>query len=477
MIENNYVKWFKKLINICIYLFFIFSFISNIFVYTSIFNGLIKYILFFVLSFIVILFIHFFKDKLKILINKFIKYISKLSKKKLLLIIVLSSLILKIIAYIFFFFDSTKFGGDITIYANLADSIVNNGLSSIENNIYYLIGMAMHLSIFKYINIPYHVGIYIVFLIGTIINYYSFSRLIGKEKTFILIELYLLMPSTSLLTFCITHELFVYLYFSIILFILNLYLNSEKNNIVLILLLFIFVTLNQTVSPIGKIWFIILFILVLLSNIKINKRITLLIVLVMTILSSNVVISRLEVNTQSQSNNVEQLLIGCDLNSMGRHTDGRGKNAAKKYWQAKGIELTYDNLVEGEKGALIEEYKYLFTHPLKLIELLANKFYVVWSGDFYSIEYGYHMESISSMAYYIMLIMSALIWLLVISIGIVYYDKQDKNISINTYKLLLLGIMSVLLITEVANKYSCYMTIFIYFIAFARTDLKGEDHE
>ena len=197
----------------------------------------------------------------------------------------------------------------------------------------------------------------------------------------------------------------------------------------------------------------------------------------MTILSSNVVISRLEVNTQSQSNNVEQLLIGCDLNSMGRHTDGRGKNAAKKYWRAKGIELTYDNLVEGEKGALIEEYKYLFTHPLKLIELLANKFYVVWSGDFYSIEYGYHMESISSMAYYIMLIMSALIWLLVISIGIVYYDKQDKNISINTYKLLLLGIMSVLLITEVANKYSCYMTIFIYFIAFARVNFKGESHE
>ena len=42
------------------------------------------------------------------------------------------------------------------------------------------------------------------------------------------------------------------------------------------------------------------------------------------------------------------------------------------------------------------------------------------------------------------------------------------------YKLVLLGIVAVLLIVEIANKYSCYMTAFIYLIAFARANLKED---
>ena len=86
------------------------------------------------------------------------------------------------------------------------------------------------------------------------------------------------------------------------------------------------------------------------------------------------------------------------------------------------------------------------------------------------------MNSVSDIMFYIMLLICALIWLLVISIGIVYYNKSEGNMSVNTYKLIILGIMAMLLITEVTNKYSCYMTIFIYFVAFARTNLKGDSN-
>ena len=472
----NYNKWFQKVIDFFIALFFICSLISNLFVYVSVFSGWIKYLLFIVMALIFMTAVYLLREPLRKLIEKILTVLSGYSFRKLLILLVISSVLLKLVS-LFFFFDSTKAGGDITIYASLADNIVEKGLSSVMDQIYYLVGMGIHLSVFRSLSVPYHLGIYLVFLLGTIINFYSFSERIGKEKSFLLIELYLLMPSTSLLTFCITHELFVYLYFSVILFLLNRFIGSaDKRKILLYgVLLFTAVTLNQTVSPIGKIWYIVLVLIVVLTDLQWPKKVILVLILAVSLLCTNVLSSGLEGNTLSQSNNIEQLLIGSNLESMGRHTDGRGKQAAKAYWEARGVKLTYENLVEGEKGALIETYRYLLTHPLKLMELLANKFYVAWSGDFYSIEYGHNMGSISDLMYYMMLAAGALIWLLAVSIGVVYDDRKARDIGINNYKLILLGIMGVLLITEIMNKYSCYMTVFIFFIAFSRTDLcKGD---
>lgn len=475
----NFYPWFKKIIDACISLFFVFAMIANLFVYSSVFSGAIKYTLLVITIIVFGLIVYFFKEKIKQLLNKLIEILEKQDKNKLLIIFILTAISLKVVYTVFFYFDSTTYGGDITVYSNIAQSIVEKGLSSTKDYIYYLVGMGLHLSMFKLINIPYHIGVFVFFLIATIINYYSFSSLIGKEKSFILITLYLLMPSTTLLTFCITHELFVYFYFSIVLFMIKCFINSNnKTRYIYAIGILLFVSLNQSVSPIGKIWFIVLFLLIVLTNMRLDKRIVLVVVLILSVVSTNVLTTSLEGNTASQSNNYEQLLIGSDLESMGRHTDGKGKAAAKKYWAERGVELTYDNLVEGEKGALIEQYKYLLTHPFDLIRLLSNKFYTVWSGDFYSVEYAYLCNGINSITYYPMLIIGAAIWLIVMTIGVVYYKKKEENIGIYKYKLIVLGIMAVLLITEVTNKYSCYMTMFIYFVAFARTSLNGgKDHE
>ena len=474
---GNYYPWFKKIINVCIYLFFVCAFVSTFFVFGSVFNGIKKYIIVSLLAIIYTALFLLFKKKIKIIINKCISKLEKVSFKKLLIVIIISSIVLKVVYMIFFYFDSTKFGGDITIYSNLADEISKNGISSVKNNIYYLVGFATHLSVFHNLGIPYHYVTYLAMLLGTIINYFSFSYLIGKEKSFILTMMYIIMPSTCMLSFCITHELFVYLYFSIILFLLSkFFISNNKLSLIYGVLLLLFISLNQTVSPIGKIWYIVLFLLVALSNIKIDKKIILCIVLVGSMILTNFFTTRLEGNNISQTNNYEQLLIGCNYESMGRHTDGRGKQAAKKYWESKGIELTQDNLIEGEKNALIEEYKYLLTHPIKLCVLLANKFYTVWSGDYYSIEYGHACSGVSQLGYYCMLVISALIWLFMMTIGIVYYDNKVDNICILNYKLIVLGIMSVLLIVEVTNKYSCYMTLFIYFVAFTISKFKGEEN-
>ena len=200
----NYYRWFAVVIDFFIALFFIGSLISNLFVYVSVFHGTVKYFILGAVTAAFLTAVYLFRKPLKKLIAAILDLLSKFRFRILLLFLLLSSVLLKILAYLFFFFDSTKAGGDITIYAGLADSIVENGLSSVMDQIYYLVGMGIHLSVFRYLSIPYHVGIYLIFLLATVINFYSFSQRIGKEKSFLLIELYLLMPSTSLLSFCIT---------------------------------------------------------------------------------------------------------------------------------------------------------------------------------------------------------------------------------------------------------------------------------
>ncbi len=471
--KNNYYIWFRKIVSTCIALFFVLSFISNLFAYVSVFEGFRKYLFFLILLVLVLASVYFFKESVRRILSFVIGRLASISLERLFVILLLSSVLLKTFYYAFFFFDSTAFGEDITIYAQIADSIAENGLNSVERQIYYLVGLGLHLSVFKRLSIPYHLGVYLVFLITTLMNFLVFSRYIGKEKSFILIELYLLMPSTSMLTFCVTHELFVYFYFSMNLFLLNLFLQAAdaKKAVLFAVLATVFVSLNQTLSPMGKIWFILLALIILLTDIGIGKKSLLVLVLVSSFLCSDLMTTKLEGNRMSQYNNYEQLLIGSDLESMGRHTDGKGKRSAEQYWEARGQYLTPENYVEGQRGALIEQYRYLFTHPLKLFELLANKFFVAWSGDFYSVEYAHNMHSISDLTNIIMLTAGALIWLFVITAGIVFYVKEEKPIAIYNYEIILLGVMAVLLITEIMNKYSSYMTLFIYFIAFSRVRL------
>ena len=156
----------------------------------------------------------------------------------------------------------------------------------------------MHLSVFKRLGIPYHIGVYVVFLLGTIINFFSFSRFIGKEKAFLAIELYLLMPSTSLLSFCITHELFVYFYFSIIFVFLNLLAGSDeiKKSVSAAIGLTFFVCMNQTISPMGKIWFIVLFLLIALSKLSWKKKGIIALVLLLSYFGSDLLTTSLQDN-------------------------------------------------------------------------------------------------------------------------------------------------------------------------------------
>ena len=222
----GYYKWFQKIISVFIDIFFAAVPLASLYVLTSFLSGYLRLIAFALLIIAYILVIFYFKDKIHVLIETLLNRVDRLNQRKMFIIIFLTALIIKIIFTIFFNYDATV-EGDVKIYNDIADQIIATG-DIHSDAISHLYGVALHLVLFKLLGIPIHVGIFIVFLIGTLINYVSFSRIIGKNKAFLAIMIYLIMPSTGLLTFCPTHELFLYMYISLLLYAYNRLIKSES---------------------------------------------------------------------------------------------------------------------------------------------------------------------------------------------------------------------------------------------------------
>lgn len=464
-------NWFQKIINFCICVFFVFAIISNLYVYTYALNDNTKAIAFIILITVYLLVLFFFKKRIKNFIAKTLSIISNIDEKKMIIIVSLIMILLKVIFTLLFYFDPTLGDGDIAIYSNIANNIANGNVD--RNEISHLLGIGYHLATFKRIGIPYHIGLFIVLYIGTIINFFSFKSIIGKSKAFLCILAYIIMPSTVLLSFCPTHEVFVYCYFSLLIFLINKLLkeNSLSKQIIYSLLIIIVMTLSNFVNPVTVIILIILAINIILSNINMNKKIILALIIVLSIVSINAFTSLIGIEDRHTQDNATTILIcGASVETNGEHVDGYPKSKAREYMKANNIEFTFENQSLAYKQVLLNEYQYLLLHPIKTIKLLAHKFYIEWSGDFYSVEIAKYYGVFNQYTYYFFLSFGAIIYLMVLSVFVLFNKDKVDYIETSNYKLLLLGVMAVLLITLVLNKYSLYATIFIYFISLSQVD-------
>ena len=216
--ESNlyYYKWFRKIISFLTELFLLIIPFLSLYVFTSFLTGTVRIVAFLFLVAVYCLIIHFFKDKIYQILQRFYHRFETMDKKTMIIILSLVMIIGKIVATIFFSFDSTE-NGDIGIYNEIAEKIYTTG-NMHSSAISHLYGIALHFVVFKYLHLPLHVGMFIAFFVGNIINFISFSELMGKEKTFMIMMLYILMPSSLVISFCLTHELFVYMYLSLFLF-------------------------------------------------------------------------------------------------------------------------------------------------------------------------------------------------------------------------------------------------------------------
>ena len=473
---NSYFTWFKKLINILIKIFYILAIIATLFVFTSSFNGIVKIALLIVAFIGFSLSMYFFRGNIKSKIEFSIEKISKVDEKKLLLIIVITLIVLKIIYTLLFYFDSTL-GGDIELYNQIGDELLNSGTIA-PDMIAHLLGIGVHLAIFKFIKLPLHIGMFILLLCGTIINFLSFKKIVGKEKAFILIMLYVIMPSTNLLSFCITHEILVYFYLSLFLFMFNnlIYENSRVKLVIYLLFTILATILVCFVNPGGYIVYVIMLLSLILSNIKSVKKIVIVICLLLSLVGNTLITNSINNNSGNSTslNSYVILIHGTNPQSLGEQVDGYPMHTIRQYLRENNLEINDDNYIIGAKGVLKNQCLYLISHPINLLKLVSNKIYRLWSGNHYSIELGYKYNAMNEYVYYGMLLISTLIYLFVISISILYREKNNDDVSISNYKLALLGAFVVTMMSIVTNKYSLYVTLFIYFISFYKIDMDNK---
>ena len=475
--NNNYsfYNWFQKIISICIDIFFVGAVLATIYVFTSPFSGWIKYLLFVVgiIGYGVVY--YFFRDYIYKYLNILLGKVSKLDKKKMAIIIFVTMLIMKIIYTMFFNFDATD-GGDIEIYNNVAEQIINTGIVK-SNAISHLYGVALHFVVFKLFNIHLHVGLFIFILIGTLVNFYSFSNVIGKDKAFLAVMFYIIMPSTSLLSLCPTHEVIFYAYISLtLLLLINVIKQKDKMRMILISLgLIITICLGCLVNPGGMLVYIIMGLLVLFTNIELNKKALLAGVLILSIISGNIINKVLDVDEYVTTMNTYTILIhGSNPDSLGEQVDGYPLKQMRMYIYERKLDFSKNAFMIAGRNVLMRQYKYLLLHPITFIKMIIHKVYILWSGVHYPIELTNHFGALSGILYYILLGINTLIYLLILTIGL-SPNKDDNDIyDISIYKLEFLGVFALTMLCVVLNKYSIYATIFIYLISFYRIGDRNE---
>ena len=475
--ENSfrYYTWFQKVMSVFIDIFFHVVPLASLYVFTSFLSGSLKCIVFILLIAVYLTVIYFFKDKIYKLICQLLKKINTLDVKTMLVIIVVSLILIKTVFTILFNYDGTQ-SGDIKIYNDIAEEILRTG-DIHSKAISHLYGLALHFVVFKLIRLPIHIGLFIAISIGIIVNFFSFKDIVGKDKAFLVTMLYILMPSTAFFTFSPTHEVFVFMYISIFLFFFNKLIKENRVSLIAVdtAVVIASTVLTCFVNPGGYIIYIIMILAVLLSNVILKKKAIIIICLLASLLCSNGISKFLNVNEYNTSMNTYTILIhGVNPNSLGEQEDGYPLKQMRMYIYDNTLDFSKEGFIDAAKHVLIEHYLYLLKHPDVLIKLIVHKMYILWSGVHYPIELAHFYDAVSGVPYLAFLGINTLIYLFVFTIGLVYNRKKDDEISISNYKLELLGVIALTLLCIVVNKYSVYVTMFVYMISFYRAEFTDE---
>ncbi len=472
----QYYSWFLKVMSVFIDAFYYCVPLASLFLFTSFLSGSVKYIAYIVLIGIYAAVVYFFKDKIRKCLDLLLDKISRLDVKKMLVIITVCAVLIKVIFTIFFNYDGTA-SGDIKIYNDIAEGIIETG-DLHSKAISHLYGLALHFVAFKMIGLPIHVGLFIAIYIGILCSFLSFKKIVGKDKAFLVTMVYLLMPSTAFFSFSPTHEVFVFMYISIFLLFFNRLIEEEKTAFkVLDMLVIVFSTvLTCFVNPGGYIIYIIMALAVLLSNISWSRKGLIVVCLILSILCSNMISKALNVNEYNTTMNTYTILIhGVNPNSLGEQEDGYPLKQIRMYIHENTLDFSKDGFVDAAKHVLINHYVYLLKHPVTLLRLIVHKTYILWSGVHYPIELAHFYDALPASLYLVFLGVNELIYLFMITVGLVYKRNREDHMPISNYKLELLGVIALTMFCIVVNKYSVYVTMFIYLISMYRAGINDEN--
>ena len=466
-IKYSYYKWFQKVMSVFIDVFFVAAPLASLYVFTSFLSGTLKYVAYAALIVVYLAVIYFGRGMIGEFLDRLLQKLENVDAKTMFLAFTILFLALKIVFTLFFNYDGTK-SGDIKIYNDIAEQILETG-DIHSRAISHLYGLALHFVLIRLLGLPLHAGLAFAVYIGIVCNFFSFRKICGKEKAFLVTVLYILMPSTIFFTFSPTHEVFVFMYVSLFLYFFNRCLKEEKKTMLGIdfLVMVLTTVLTCFVNPGGYIIYIIILLCVFLSNVKIGRKGLIVLALLCSIFLSSSISKYLNVNEYKTTMNTYTILIhGVNPNTLGEQEDGYPLKQIRMYLHENTLDFSKAGFVDAAKHVLIDHYIYLLKNPVTLLRLIVHKTYILWSGVHYPIELAHFYEAVSGIPYYLFLAVNTLIYLFVLTLFHVYRQKQDDEIAYSNFKLELLGVIALTLFCIVVNKYSVYVTMFIYLIAF-----------
>lgn len=420
------------------------------------------------------------RKQIKCVFASFLNRIDGISYRKLLFLIVLLSLLTKSLAVFAFQINSIDDHSDINVYVTtskeLSDNMIAETYAGYCMTFSHMFWFAMFLSpitkIFGISQLAYSLFFVLIDTIVCVLLFDLFAFVFNKTQSFIVIMLYVLLPSQILLPQYITHENASLLFLTVSLWLYFKYyrLTSGKiKKIVLYSLSILALLLCSAINSLGIVAFVAFFIVFLIETVRrktkkavlkmLVKSGSLVLVFILgTLLMNTFQITHSKLSYEPNNNKMLWTLY------VGSNYDSQGEWFDDKKWDDYPSEYTLHQINGYRKGLIAEHYTELLQDPRKLLDLIKNKMVNMWGTFGYST--GYTNETILNKSigeFYNKILFKPLSFidygvLLILALLGCYkvwkYRKQNKDTLFVFGELFLLGSTLLLLITECRNKYT-----------------------
>ena len=435
-------------------------------------------------------------DKIYSKIQHKLCFLNKLSLNKMILIVFLTSLLAKLLAIFVFQINSIDYHPDINVYATTANELSLYGYTDkfagycfdYSHMFWFSLFLVPAVKAFGLSQITLSIYIAVILTISNLLIFDTIQYKFNKIKAFVITIIFLLLPSQILLPGFITHEIALFFFSSISLWIYFRILPTIKKlwiKVVLFTLFFINLLFSTLVNSAGLVLVIaILFVFIISGLRKINlknfmntaiKCISLILVIAFGTIMSNcfqLTHSKLPEDYIKGDKVLWTLYVGSNIETSG----GWSMEDSERFNKNKGILDEKENK-EYRKELIFERYSDMLKNPSQLLNLVTNKFKNMWSSYTYPV--GFANDTIvdkniqnfyNKFLFKPFSLLEYVTSVLTVILGLYSTIKKRKTEKSDYYlliELLLLGTTALLLLSECNNKYITWAYIYIYISSLA----------
>lgn len=430
-------------------------------------------------------------DKIYCKIKQKLSFLNKLSLNKMFFIILIISLLPKLTAIFVFKINTIDYHPDINVYATTANDLCVYGYADkfagycfdYSHMFWFSLFLVPAVKAFGLSQITLSIYISVILTISNLLIFDTIQCNSNKIKAFIITIIFLLLPSQILLPGFITHEIALFFFSSVSLWIYFRILPTTKKlwiKAVLFALFFINLLFSTLVNSAGLVLVIAILIVFIISGLrKINpksflntaiKCISLIFVIAFGTIMSNcfqLAHSNLPEDYIKGDKVLWTLYVGSNIKTSG----GWSMEDVERFNKNKGIFDENENK-EYHKKLILARYSDMLKNPSQLLNLTTNKFKNIWSSYTYPV--GFANDTIvdkniqgfyNQFLFKPFSLLEYVVSVLTIILGLYSTIKKRKTEKSDYYiliELLLLGTTALLLLSECNNKYITGAYIYIY---------------